>query len=98
MHSTTFNASETTSFFLWLFNSLIHFIHSAKYHSTDVFSIWVTGGYFSPIGPRPQGSSSYLEEDAIPDLDAKPRKASEIWSDFFALAPLVDYGFDRLGF
>lgn len=65
----------------------------------DVFSIWVTGGYFSPIGPRPHGHSSYLEEDAIPCVDAKPRKASE-WTTlylvrFFALEPLVDYGFDR---
>lgn len=65
----------------------------------DVFSIWVTGEYFSPIGPRPHGPCSYLEEDAIPCVHAKPRKASE-WTPlnlirFFALEPLVGYGFNR---
>lgn len=60
----------------------------------DVFSIGITGGYFSPLGPRPHGLRSHLEEDAIPCVHAKPRAPLNSIR-LFALQPLVNDGFDR---
>lgn len=91
---TTCSASEATSFFLWLYNSLTRFACSVHHGCL----LHQTSGYFSPIGVRSPGPSSYVE-DAVSHVDAKPRKAGE-WTPlnlirFFALVPLADYGFER---